>query len=70
MILHLYLHTCHSPLSSLAEEIIMVNPVRGFHIDSAVVGVQESLIRPISQNVWQQKGNRLWSAIGNVLDHV
>jgi len=34
------------PLSFLAEEIIIVNPIGGFNIDSAIIGVQDSLIRP------------------------
>ena len=35
-------------LSFLAEEIIIVDPVGGFDIDSAIVGVQEFFIRPSS----------------------
>jgi len=35
-------------LSFLAEEIIIVDPVGGFDIDSAIVGVQELHIRPSS----------------------
>ena len=35
-------------LSFLAEGIIIVNPVGGFDIDSAIVGVQEFFIRPSS----------------------
>ena len=33
-------------LSFLAEEIIIVNPIGGFDIDSAIVRVQELFIRP------------------------
>jgi len=35
-------------LSFLAEEIIIVNPIGGFDIDSAIVRVQELFIRPSS----------------------
>ena len=58
------------PLSFFAEEIISVNPVGRFDIDSAIVGMQELLIRPSSQDVWKQKHNRFWIATGDGLDHV
>jgi len=38
----------NGPLSFLVEETTIVNPVGGFGIDSAIVGVQELFIRPSS----------------------
>ena len=56
-------------LSFLAEEIISVNPVGRFDIDSAIVGMQELYIRPSSQDVWKRKNNRLWIATSDGLSH-
>ena len=57
------------PLSFLTEEIISVNPVGRFDIDSAIVGMQELYIRPSSQDVWKRKNNRLWIATSDGLSH-
>jgi len=56
-------------LSFLTEEIISVNPVGRFDIDSAIVGMQELYIRPSSQDVWKRKNNRLWIATSDGLSH-